>query len=216
EREDLAPFDGEIDRVEREIARRITLGDGGDGDHRRHGGLSRGAQTGPDLFRRDGRGRRCAGRQLGLAARPRARSASVCPMSPSEIHGYEEAVDDRLVPALAVAVEDPVVAVLARKRVPGRNAVAIAVDQVIVVRYPMDLVGAKVVGVVRAAAGGLTQVGTFSPLAQTSWASAPPEARQKPRMSGKTSILAVILASPAQRIPRCSPTIAAGRNCGRR
>src|SRR5271166_1469908 len=81
--------------------------------------------------------------------------ASVCPKSISEIHRHKEAVDDRLVPAGVVAVEDPVVAVLARQRVPGRNAIAVAVDHVIVVRYPMDLVGTKMVGVGRPAAGGL-------------------------------------------------------------
>ena len=40
-REDLPLLDGEIDRIERQKSGRIAFGDGGDGDHRRHGDVWR-------------------------------------------------------------------------------------------------------------------------------------------------------------------------------
>src|SRR5208282_353619 len=140
--------------------------------------------------------------------------ASVCPKSISEIHRHKEAVDDRLVPAGVVAVEDPVVAVLARQRVPGRNAIAVAVDHVIVVRYPMDLVGTKMVGVGRPAAGGLHPGRHGLPIGPDLMGFGAAADEAEAENEWKDVDPRFHLAFSAQRIRGgCSPTIPSGRNC---
>ena len=72
----------------------------------------------------------------------------------SEAHRHEKAIDVRLSANAIVAVKDPVVAILARKRVACGNAIAIAVDLVIIVGDAVHLIRSKVMGVVRSAASG--------------------------------------------------------------